>query len=219
MQNQSQLSSHGNSTISMHYPMGSTKFVGLAVQKFFICATISGVHSSTCTSTCFIVASISIVPVSLMLLNLADAHFVANPPKLIMLQSSLYIPNLILQLRSFVVASSYGVDCVPLNLLRGGNKSTGSKDNVVAIGVTAADGDRDDTLHLLRSGDADVECGEFDNGDKERDLLRDGPDGRDDGADDDHDDDENTDDDDDDNDDDGDPDDEPDNVGGGAAIH
>ncbi|GJS98677.1 hypothetical protein Tco_0819847 [Tanacetum coccineum] len=107
------------------------------------------------------------------------------------------------------------------NVLNKPTMITGSKDNVVAIGVTAANGDRYGTLHLLRGGDADVECGESDDGDEEWDLLRDGPDGRDDGANDDPDDDENTDDDDDDNNDDndGDPDDEPDNVSGGAAIH
>nr|GEV05130.1 reverse transcriptase domain-containing protein [Tanacetum cinerariifolium] len=45
--------------------------------------------------------------------------------------------------------------------------------------------EQDDTLHLLRGGDADVECGESDYGDEEQDLLRDGLDVRDDGVDDD----------------------------------
>ncbi|GJX21351.1 hypothetical protein Tco_0224028, partial [Tanacetum coccineum] len=90
---------------------------------------------------------------------------------------------------------------ISLNLLRGGTKSAGI-DSAGATGATTVDvgvvgvghlhllqdgltygevEEYDDTLRLLQGGDDDAECGESNADDEERDLLRDGPDGRDDG--------------------------------------
>ncbi|GKD25488.1 hypothetical protein Tco_1231702 [Tanacetum coccineum] len=93
-------------------------------------------------------------------------------------------------------------DDVPINLLRGGRRSSGKEDKDAAGNATIVGSMGDDTLQLLRGGDPDDGCDVPDD-DEERDLLRDGPEYGNDGANnedlksDDDDDDDNSDDDDD----------------------
>ncbi|GJW82000.1 hypothetical protein Tco_0145975 [Tanacetum coccineum] len=147
--------------ISLTRPINICPFevTRLAIQKLLVRTTTSHVHGSSSTATCFIVASISIVPISLLSLSLSCGEPISQGLYLLHMDSNLSIA---------------------LNLLRSGNKSAGREDNVdvagasVDVGATVAnvgttgvgdlhllrdgltDGggkEYDDTLHLLRGGD------------------------------------------------------------------
>ncbi|GJX12875.1 hypothetical protein Tco_0204633 [Tanacetum coccineum] len=185
--------------ISLTSPFEVTR---LAIQKLRVRATTIHVHGSSSTATCFIVASISIVPISLVsrhrigytlgyqLLDGIGTHSLCLDSNLSDISRNLLSLKCSCLSLSAAVSLSQGLYLmhmdsnlsIALNLLRSGNKSAGREDNVdvagasVDVGATVANvgttGVGD--LHLLRDDLTDGGDESY-NGDGRRDLLRDGP--------------------------------------------